>query len=105
ASGFINSATASATFTVDPPADAPIISPVGGTISPSQQITITDATSGAVIYYTTNGTDPSVTASELYSGPFTLTASATVEAIAMATGYTNSAVASASYTVQQTATP
>ncbi len=103
ASGFTNSATASATFTVAPPADTPIISPAGGTISPSQQISITDATSGAVMYYTTNGTDPSVTPSEQYSGPFTLSASATVEAIAISSGYSSSSIAVENYTVQQSA--
>ena len=91
----------------EPQAATPTFSPTGGTISSSQQITISDTTPGAAIYYTTNGTTPSVTASEKYSGGFTLPASATVEAMAVATGDSNSTVASTSYTVQapQAATP
>jgi hypothetical protein len=103
ANGFSNSAVASAAFTVEPPADTPAISPSGGTITPSQQITITDGTSGAVIYYTTNGVAPIVTPSEQYSEPFTLPASATVEAIAAGSEYSQSKVAVANYTVQQSA--
>jgi len=77
----------------------PTFSPAAGTITSAQQITISDGTSGATIYYTTDGSTPTATASEQYTAPFTLAASATVQAMAVATGYANSAVASASYTV------
>ena len=86
-------------------AATPTISPTGGTIATTQQISISDTTPGYAIYYTTNNTAPSVTPSELYSGPFTLSASGTVKAMAVASGYTNSNVASAVYTLQQAATP
>jgi len=78
----------------------PVISPGTGTYLNSVSVSITDATSGASIYYTTNGTAPTVTPSELYTGPVTLTASATVNAIAAASGFANSAEASTTYTVQ-----
>jgi len=45
-------------------------------------ITLTSATAGATIYYTTNGVEPSEQ-SKVYDGPFTLTESATVKAIAI----------------------
>ena len=61
-------------------------------------MTISDATSGATIYYTTNGTTPT-TSSTRYTGPITVSSTETLEAIAVATGDTNSAVASATYTI------
>src|SRR6202007_1937314 len=78
----------------------PALSPVGGTYTSSVTVTITDSTSGATIYYTTDGSTPT-TGSTPYSSPITLTQSATVKAMAAATGMTNSSVASASYTIQQ----
>ena len=60
------------------------------------------ATPGATIYYTLDGGDPTASA-KLYSGPFNLTDTKTVKAMAMASGQANSAIASATFTV--TATP
>jgi hypothetical protein len=51
-----------------------------------------------VIYYTTNGATPT-TGSTKYSTPISVTATTTIQAIAVASGYNNSAVASATYTI------
>jgi hypothetical protein len=82
----------------EPTVATPTIAPVAGSYSSSQTLTITSATSGATIYYTTNGTTPT-TASTLYSAPFTLSSSATVKAIAVKTDFNTSAVATSSYTL------
>ena len=76
----------------------PTFSPAAGTYTSAQTVTISDATSGATIYYTTNGTTPT-TSSTQYSGPITVCSTETLQAIAVATGDTTSAVASATYTI------
>ena len=85
----------------------PVISPAPGKISTTQAITITDASSGAAIYFTTDGSTPSpgTGTTQQYSAPFTLPASAVVKAIATGTKYTTSPTAVASYTVQRVAQP
>ncbi|MDR2511527.1 MAG: chitobiase/beta-hexosaminidase C-terminal domain-containing protein [Bacteroidales bacterium] len=77
----------------------PVISPAAGTYDAAQTITISCTTEGAAIYYTTNGDAPTAE-SNLYSeGGFTLSASATVKAIAVKEGFTESEVAEAAYVI------
>jgi hypothetical protein len=58
----------------------------------STTVTLACTTDGAVVYYTTDGTAPSSTSTK-YTAPFTLDATATVKAIAIKTGWTDSDVA------------
>jgi hypothetical protein len=105
ASGFSNSSIASAAYTIQgnpPPAATPSISPNPGTYSSPLTVTLTDTTAGATITYTTDGSAPvpgSHGTTTSSGGSFTLTSSATVRAIASASGFSNSAIASATYAV------
>lgn len=67
-------------------------------------VTISCATGGATIYYTTNGSTPT-SSSTKYTGAFTLTSSATVKAIAIKQCRFNSAVSSSSITVPTVTEP
>jgi len=87
------------TFPGATPAAPPTFSTGGGTYSSTQMVAISDVTPGAVIYYTTNGTTPT-TASQQYSGPITLSQNTTLRAMARASAYNDSQVASASYVFQ-----
>ena len=75
----------------------PTINPNGDIFLESQEVSISCATEGATIYYTTNGNDPT-TSSSIYSAPFTITATTTVKAFAVKSGYDNSAIATATFT-------
>jgi hypothetical protein len=82
---------------------APTFSPAAGTYSSSQTVTLSDATPGATIYYTTDGSAPTVN-SAIYTGPIVISSSGavfseTIDAIASASGYSPSAMASAKYTI------
>ncbi len=99
--GYTNSPIATAVYTINPVLPVPTFSPAAGSYSTSQPVTISDSTAGTTIYYTTNGTTPT-TSSTKYTVPVNVSASETLEAIAVETGYTNSPVATAVYTINLT---
>ncbi len=78
------------------PCATPTISPAGGSYDAAQSVTITCATEGATIYYTTDGSNPT-TSSSVYSSAINVSSDMTIKAIAAKTGYANSNVASATY--------
>ena len=78
---------------------APVISPASGTFASAQSVTMTDATSGAVIYYTVDGSQPT-TSSTKYGGAFSVGTSATIKAIAVASGLAASGTATSVITIQ-----
>ncbi len=81
-----------------PTVATPTFNPAPGTFNSPQSVTISDSTSGATIYYTTNGTTPT-TSSPVYTAPVLISNTTTLEAIAAASGYNNSAVASGTYVI------
>ena len=78
----------------------PTFSVPAGTYTSVQSVTISDATAGATIYYTTNGNKPT-TSSPVYTGQaITVSVTTTIKAIAVgAPGYATSQVGSAVYTL------
>lgn len=80
----------------------PTFSPAAGSYVGTKSVTITSSTSGATIYYTMDGSTPT-TSSTKYSTAISVTKTTTIKAIAVKTGYTNSAVAEAKFTI--TASP
>ena len=83
----------------------PVASPKGGTYSGEQTVVLTCATDGATIRYTTDGTNPT-TLSPGYTAPFKISASATLKAVAIKSGLTDSAVMTENYIIStETATP
>ncbi len=97
ASGFANSATVSATYTINVTIPPPTISPAGGTYSSAQSVTLSDTNASASIYYTTDGSTPT-TSSTVYSAPIAVSGTETISAIA-AIGSDISTVATAAYTI------
>jgi glucose/arabinose dehydrogenase len=81
-----------------PTVAAPLFNPAAGTYSAPLNVTLSSPTPNAIIYYTLNGSTPTI-ASTLYSGPIVLSASRTIKAIAAKDGYLSSAVSTATYTI------
>ena len=82
-----------------PKVSTPQISPPGGAFGGSVGVTITTATSGATIFYTTDGSDPDGASSNgVDSVDFTLFDSATVKAIAKKAAMDDSNMAQATFT-------
>ena len=76
----------------------PSFDPVGGSYSSAQIVTISCATSGATIRYTTNGTEPNSN-SPTYSSPINVSSTTTIKAKGFKSGWTPSSTASATYTI------
>ena len=79
-------------------AATPMFSLASGQFTTKQIVALSDATPGAVIYYTLDGSGPSLS-SPRYSGPLSITASTVIEALAVAPGYSNSGLGMAQYQI------
>jgi len=88
-------------------AAAPVFSPAPGSYASAQTVTITSATPGATILYTTDGSTPTTadystrtnTNGTLYSGPVAIGSTTRLKAIAYETGFTDSQVTSGLYAI------
>lgn len=76
---------------------SPSFSPAPGTYDDAQTVVLSDTSSAAGIYYTTDGSTPSASSTP-YGGPIQLSISSTIRAIAVA-GSLSSAVVSGSYAI------
>lgn len=75
--------------------EAPTFTPAAGTYTSAQSVTISTETSDATIYYTTDGTEPTVESTE-YTGAISVSTTTTIKAIAVK-GSDESNVTTASY--------
>lgn len=81
----------------------PAFSPAAGEVEAGTVVTISCATSGATIHYTTDGSTP--TASSATGTSVTVNAAMTLKAIAVKEGMNDSAVATAAYTIKSVTPP
>jgi RHS repeat-associated protein len=83
-----------------PTVATPVFSPVGGSYANPINITITTATEDASLYYTTNGSTPTTSDTFLFNGgSIFLSSITTLKAKAFKSGYDDSAVATATYNI------
>lgn len=92
---------------------APIANPTAGTYSENQSVALTSSTVGATIYYTTDGSEPTITGGAIggttqqYTAPIAVTGTVgqsittTVKAIAVKSGMQDSSVETFTYTIKQ----
>lgn len=100
-----NSAVSTATFTVKAAAPvekvaSPTFSIAGGEVEEGTTVTISCATDGATIYYTTDGNEPT-TASAVYGGAIVVDKDMTINAFAAKDGYTDSEIVFATFTIKE----
>ena len=101
-SGLIDSAVSSSSYTVSYVAltvAAPVLSISGGTFTSGQTVEISCATSGAVIKYTLDGTEPGANSGTIYTAPINIRQSSQLKAVAIKTGMATSGVVSAAYNI------
>ena len=83
---------------VTPTVATPVFSVASGTYYEEFDVEINCATEGAIIYYTTDGSDPTAE-SEVYTEAIHVDSDVTIKAIAMLEGYENSAIATVNYVI------
>ena len=109
--GFSDSSIGSAAYVIAPVVSTPTFSPVAGTYSSTQSITITSSTTGATICYTTDGTTPTAngagtcTHGTTYTTPVSVTSSLTLKAVGSKSGDTDSSIGSAAYIITTSPPP
>ncbi|MGO9310322.1 MAG: chitobiase/beta-hexosaminidase C-terminal domain-containing protein [Spirochaetia bacterium] len=78
---------------------APAFSPAEGVFAAAQSVTLSTSTEGAQIRFTTDGSAPTSTTGTVYSGPIQVSSTTTIRAMASKTGWADSPVVSATYTI------
>jgi hypothetical protein len=95
-----------AVYTIAPQLAMPSFAPATATYSGSTQVTISSPTPGGIIYYTTNGTQPTASSS-VWTGPMTVSETSSIIAVVSGVpGFSQSQPVRGTYTiVQPTPTP
>ncbi|MCM1170296.1 MAG: chitobiase/beta-hexosaminidase C-terminal domain-containing protein, partial [Bacteroides sp.] len=76
----------------------PVFTPNGGAVAAGTEVTITSATDGATIFYTTDGSEPTPESHE-YTDPVSITKAVTVKAVAIKEEMQDSKIVTARYTI------
>ena len=76
----------------------PTALPAGGTYASTQSVTLSSSTTGADIFYTLDGSQPSISSTK-YTIPISVTDTATLKSIAVKDGMTDSEIFSSSYII------
>jgi hypothetical protein len=92
------------TNSTQPTTATPTFTPAPGNYTSSLSVSLSDTTPGATIYYTTDGSTPS-TSSLAYTSPIAVSTTTTIKAMAAASGFNNSTVASGAYTISTGTAP
>ncbi len=94
-------ASGSAAYSVALPGTAdPQFNPAGGTYNQAEQVSISTTTPFSTIFYTTDGSDPTTSGTKIrYAGPFSVSATTTIKAVAMGDRFRPSNVVSTIYTI------
>ena len=87
---------------------APTANPTAGNYTENQSVTLTSSTEGATIYYTTDGSEPTITGgtTKQYTAPIAVTGTegqsitTTIKAIAVKNGMQDSSVETFTYTIR-----
>jgi hypothetical protein len=95
--GWDNSEILTIAYTISKVA-TPTASPAAGTFNTVQTVTLSCSTTGAAIYYTTDGTTPTAS-SALYSNAISIGATTTLKAIAINNGMEDGDLLTAVYTI------
>ncbi|WP_343834704.1 chitobiase/beta-hexosaminidase C-terminal domain-containing protein, partial [Bacillus horti] len=85
-------------ITIPPQVSTLVASPSGGAVAPGTTVELTTETSGATIYYTTDGSEPTRSSAE-YTDPIEITEAMTIKAIAVKDGMSDSEVLEEDYTI------
>lgn len=96
--GTHNSAVTSAAYVINGAVATATFSPIAGSYTGTQTVTVSSATSGATFYYSTDGSAPT-RSSTLYTGPISVAVSETVKVLGTKVGFSDSAIASAAYVI------
>ncbi len=77
----------------------PSFDPAAGTYTEAQSVTVSSATVGATIRFTTDGSDPTESTGTVYTAPVAVGENQTIKAIAFKTDLTTSAIATTAYVI------